>query len=425
MRIRVVGGQPLNGTFTPSGNPNAAKALLAAALLTDQPVTLRRVPRNTSTQYLLDAAEQLGASLAWQGTSTLDIHTEALTRRTLDESLVSGAVGALLFLAPLIIRREVIRIEVDFPLNRIRTHLDALRDLGLGVVVTHGAVEIVSARWDSKDIILNSPSVTATAIAMMLAAVLGGRTVIYNAACEPHISDLAAMLNNMGASITGAGSNRVQIIGAETLRGTDETISYDHIEIASVAAIVALSGGRVQMMPEDDHTLPDLRNITRTFAHFGLNIDADSNVLLVPRHERFDVASREEELDAQIETSPYPGFPSDLITIAALIATQANGTSLLHERLFKDRLLFVDTLKDMGANIILADPHRAIVVGATPLRGTYIATPDPRFGLGILGAALIAHGESVIDNAERFDYTFDRILPGLQALGAQIHEIQA
>ncbi|MEL7235382.1 MAG: UDP-N-acetylglucosamine 1-carboxyvinyltransferase, partial [Chloroflexota bacterium] len=286
-------------------------------------------------------------------------------------------------------------------------------------------VEIVASRWESKDIILNTPSVTATAITMMLAGILGGRTIIYNAASEPHISDLADMLNNMGASITGAGSNRVQVIGAEELRGTDETINYDHIEIASVAAIVALSGGRMQTMPADDSSLPDLRHVTRTFAHFGLTIDADSNVLLVPKHERFDVASREEELDAQIETAPHPGFPSDLVTIAALIATQAHGTALIHERLFKDRLLFVDTLKDMGANIILADPHRAIVVGATPLRGTYIATPDPRFGLGILGAALIAQGESVIDNAERFDYTFDRILPSLQALGANIHEIQA
>jgi UDP-N-acetylglucosamine 1-carboxyvinyltransferase len=425
MRIRVQGGKPLKGTYTPSTNPNAAKALLAASMLTDAPATLRRVPRNISTQNLLDAAAQLGASLTWDDAHTLTVQTAALTRRVLDESLVGGAVGALLFLAPLIARREHVRLEVGFPLSRIRTHLDALRDLGLDVVTMSGAVTFQAARWDERDIILGTPSVTATALVMMLAAALGEQTVIRNAACEPHIVDLAHMLNAMGADIAGIDSNVLTVRGAQALSGTDRTVSYDHIEIASVAAIVALSGGRVQITPEDGGTMPDMRAILRTFSHFGIHVDADSSVILVPRHERFAVAGREEDIDASVETAPYPGFPSDLVTIAAVIATQANGTSLIHEKLFKDRLLFVDTLKDMGAQIILADPHRAIVVGATPLRGTYIADADPRFGLGLLGAALIAAGESVIDNAQRFDYTFDGILPRLQELGADITETHA
>ncbi|MEO0563355.1 MAG: UDP-N-acetylglucosamine 1-carboxyvinyltransferase, partial [Chloroflexota bacterium] len=177
---------------------------------------------------------------------------------------------------------------------------------------------------------------------------------------------------------------------------------------------------RIQIPADDGRVLPDMRVITRTFNHFGVNIDADAHVVLVPRHERLTVARREEDIDASVASAPYPGFPSDLITLAAVIATQASGTSLIHEKLFRDRLLFVDTLKDMGAQIILADPHRAIIVGPTTLRGTYIPTPDPRFGLGMLGAALVASGESVIDNAERFDYTFDRILTRLQAINAQI-----
>lgn len=425
MRIRVVGGQPLNGTYTPSGNPNAAKALLAATLLTDQPSTLRQVPRNTSTQTLLDAATQLGASLTWQDDHTVTVQTATINRRVLDENMVAGAVGALLFLAPMIARRQHVRLEVNFPLNRIRTHLDALRDLSLDVVVTSGAVEIKAAQWEHKDIILNTPSVTATALVLMLAACLGEKTVIRNAACEPHITDLAHLLKHMGAQVEGIGSNVLTVYGQRDLTGVNFYVGYDHIEIASVAAIVALSGGRVQITPDDGIPMPDMRVTTRTFAHFGINIDADQAVILVPKHERFTVATREEDIDASVETAPYPGFPSDLVTVAAVVATQANGTSLIHEKLFRDRLLFVDTLKDMGAQVILADPHRAIVVGATPLRGTYIPTPDPRFGLGMLGATLIANGESVIDNAERFDYTFDGILPKLRDLGANIQEIES
>lgn len=426
MRIRVLGGKPLSGTYTPSGNPNAAKALLAASMLADAPSTFWRVPRNTSTETFLAAAEQLGGALTWHDAHTVTVQTGALTRRTLDESIVGGAVGSLLFLAPMIVRREHVRMEVDFPLNRVRTHLDALRDLGLDVVVSHGAVEIKAARWGHRDIILNMPSVTATAIVLMLAVCLGEETVIHNAACEPHVVDLAQMLKDMGAGITGVGSNVLTVRGASSLRGAQVAVSYDHIEIASIAALVALSGGRVQIMPDDDGALPDMRVMTRTFGHFGMTIDADEQVVLVPKHERFAVATREEDIDASIETAPYPGFPSDLVTLAAVVATQAHGTSLIHEKLFRDRLLFVDTLKDMGANIILADPHRAIVVGATPLSGTYIAAPDPRFGLGMLGATLIAHGESVIDNAERFDYTFDGVLGKLRDdLQADIIEIDS
>jgi len=422
MRIRVRGGAALNGTFSPAGNPNAAKALLAASLLTPEPITLRRVSRNTSTEHLLAAAADLGAVLDWQdpASGTLQVQTETITRRTLSRETVSGAVGALLFLPALIARREHVRLEVGFPLSRIRTHLDVIRDLGLDVIAMSGAVEFRAATWGERDVILDTPSVTATAIALMLAARLGDRTIIRNAACEPHISDLAHLLIAMGAGVDGVGSNVLTVHGTADLHRAELTVGYDHIEIASVAAIVALSGGRLQIPADEGTKLPDMRVIARTYAYFGLNIDADEKVVLVPRHERLAVAGREEDIDASVETAPYPGFPSDLVTLATVIATQASGTSLIHEKLFRDRLLFVDTLKDMGAQIILADPHRAIVVGATPLRGTYMAAPDPRFGLGMLGAALVAEGDSVIDNAEGFDYTFDGILPRLQELGADI-----
>ncbi|MEO0565635.1 MAG: hypothetical protein AAF125_26240, partial [Chloroflexota bacterium] len=182
MRIRVTGATPLNGTFTPASNPNAAKALLAATMLSDKTATLRHVPRNTSTSHLFSAAASLGASLNWTEPQTLNITTEALTARTLDRDLVSGAVGALLFLPALIVRRHHVRVEVSFPLNRIRTHLDVIRDLGLDVMTMAGAVEFRSNRWASKDVIMDTPSVTATAIGLMLAATLGEHTIIRNAA---------------------------------------------------------------------------------------------------------------------------------------------------------------------------------------------------------------------------------------------------
>ncbi len=425
MQIRVQGGQPLNGTYVPQGNPNAAKALLAASMLSTEPSKIRRMPRNTSTMNLIDAATQLGATVRWDTPHTLKIETSNLQSRTLDETIIGGAVGALLFLAPMLAQRDHIRLEPSFPLNRIRTHLDAMRDLGLGVVVVSGAVEVRAAHWQSRDIILNSPSVTATAITLMLSVIFGQETIIRNAASEPHITDLANMLNRMGADVVGIGSNVLMIHGGKPLGGTEAVVSYDHIEMASIAAIVALSGGRVQITSENGGSLPDMRPIARTFSQFGLSLDADANAVLVPRHERLAVTTREENIDASVETAPYPGFPSDLVTIAAVIATQAYGTSLIHEKLFRDRLLFVDTLKDMGANIVLADPHRAIIVGASQLHSTYIPTPDPRFGLGLLGAALIAEGETVIDNAHRFDYTFEGVLDKLRDLNAIIAKVKS
>lgn len=420
MRIFIQGNNTLNGVYRPGNNPNSAKALLAASMLTNTPSTLHGIPRNQSTEQMLRTAKQLGMSIHWDGEYTATLETVTITRRIIDEQSVAGAVGTLLLLAPLLVRRQHVRIEVDFPLGRIRTHLDAMRDLGLDVVISHGALECRRTTWESRDIILNTPSVTATALAVMLAASLGQHTIIRNAASEPHITDLAHMLSQMGAQIDGMGSNVLTIHGTSQLHGTTFTVGYDHVEIASIAAIAALSGGRLQIQAENGHPLPDLRTITRTFSYFGMTIDADEQAVVIPRHERFAVAIREEDIDASVETAPYPGFPSDLVTIATVIATQAHGTSLIHEKLFRDRLLFVDTLKGMGANIILADPHRAVVVGRTPLQGTYIPAPDARFGLGMLGAALIAEGESVIDNAEAFDYTFDGILTKLRSIGANI-----
>ncbi len=432
MRIRVQGGQPLNGIYTPSGSSNAAIHLLAAALLTDQPVTLDNVPRTASVLAMLELAQLLGAQVEWHERNNGDqsqgahpshrvtIQAEQIGRRHLTQAETQGFIGALLYMVPIIVRRGYARLEIDFPLNRVHTHLEALRDLGLDVVTSDGGIELRSNPWDFRDVLLTQASVTATSMVMMLAASLGRETVIRNAACEPHIQSLGELLERMGAQIQGIGSNTITIWGAPTsegLRGASATIESDMIEVASIAAIAAMCKGRVQITQTEKL---DLRLISRVYQRLGVSLDLDADNLYVPRHGDLIISNREEDVDASIETAPWPGFPSDLVAIAAVIATQSRGTVLLHEKMFNDRLLFVDKLIRMGAQIVLCDPHRAIIVGPSPLRGIYMDTPDVRIGLGMLGAALIAKGESVIDNAQAISRSFEHVLVKLQALGAQI-----
>jgi UDP-N-acetylglucosamine 1-carboxyvinyltransferase len=417
MRIKVEGQHPLNGLYEPAGNPNAAMALLAAALLTDRPVTLRNIPHTTSTRTVLDLIRWLGVDVTESAEGAMTVQASQLTHRTLTEAQIGSSVGVLLLAAPLLVRRQYVRLEIDFPLNRIRTHLEALRDLGLDVVTMHGAVECRAVEWDFRDIILSQASVTATGIVIMLAASLGKETIIHNAACEPHIRELCLMLEEMGAHIEGVGSNVLRILSPPELDGADVTIGPNHIEAASVAAMAALTGGRIEI---NGTRLEDMRMIGKIYQRLGIELDIDRHNIFVPKHKQLSVLNREEDVDSSIETSIWPGFPSDLVAVATVIATQARGTSLIHEKLFNNRLLFVDRLKAMGAQIVLCDPHRAIVVGPSPLYAIYMATPDVRAGLGMLCAALVAAGTSTIDNAQAIEQNFGDVIQKLQAVGAHI-----
>lgn len=418
MRIRVHGRAPLSGIYQPGGNANAAQALLAAALLTDAPVTLHNMPHTLSTRAMFDAAGALGAAVEWhEHESSVMVSGAQITRRVLSHTDSDVSLAAILFLPPLLMRRRHVRLEVDFPINRIRPHLEAMRDLGIDVVASAGAVDFKAAEWDKKDILLTQASVTATALVLMLGAVFGKQTIIHNAACEPHIQELALMLSVMGAKVEGIGSNVVTVHGTPELGGADVTIRPDHIETASVAAIAAMSGGRIQI---SGVRTDDLRMIAKIFWRLGIQTDLDDTTIFIPKHESLVVSNREEDVDSSIETAPWPGFPSDLVSVATVIATQARGTSLIHEKMFNNRLLFVDKLKAMGAQIVLCDPHRAIVIGKTPLRGIYMDSPDVRAGIGMLAAALVAEGESVIDNAQALEHTFAGVLEKLKALNAGI-----
>lgn len=419
MRLRVEGKQPLNGVYQPDGSSNAALALLAASLLTDQTVTLENMPHTSNVHVMVDIARWLGADAVWNEANTLQIQAAQVARRILTPVETQGLVSSILYIAPVLTRRGYVRMEVDYPLNRIRTHLDALRDLGQVVQITEGAIELRSARWDYKDIMLTQASVTATEIVMMLAAVLGKETIIRNAASEPHVQELAQMLELMGAQIQGIGSNVLHIFGHHEplLHGASTRIDADYIEAASVAAIAALTGGRIEIAGVK---AAHMAMIARIFGFLGITLDVDSDKIYVPRQNGFTVSTREEDVDSAIKTATWPGFPSDLVSIATVVATQARGTSLIHETLFDNRLLFVDKLNAMGAQIVLCDPHRAIVVGQTPLYPIYMDTPDVRAGLGLLAAAMIADGVSVIDNAQAITRSFGDIVQKLAGIGAKI-----
>lgn len=419
MRIIVSGGQPLKGTFRPSGNSNSALALTAAALLTDAPVTLSHVPDTLSTATMLEGARALGAAVVREG-STVQIQAPQLHTRALEESVTEGQVGAVLFLAPILARRRHGRLEINYPLSRLYTHLVALRDLGINVRVTGGVIDFQAESWDQREITLIQPSVTATALTSMLAASLGLETVIYNAASEPHLQDLLHMLKLMGAQIDGAGTNMLRIRGTNSLVGTSFELSPDHIEIASIAAIGAITHGSITIEGVQPNRL---HLISRVFARLGINLYLNGDTLFLPVHETLSAPQREEELDVPIDTAPWPGFPSDLVAMATVVATQSHGTTLIHEKLFDNRLLFVDKLTGMGAQIVLCDPHRALVVGPTRLHGEYLDTPDVRTGLALLGAALCSDGSVTIDNAQLIDRSFENVVSKLVSLGAGIEVV--
>jgi UDP-N-acetylglucosamine 1-carboxyvinyltransferase len=419
MRIVVHGGQALQGTFHPSGNSNSALAVLAAALLTDAGVTLQRVPDTLGVSAMVEAMQSLGANVSRDGDS-VRVQTPALHTRDLEQALTGGQVSMVLLLAPILARRRHARLEIDYPLNRLHTHLTALRDLGVNIRASAGVIDFEAETWDRREIVLMQTSVTATAITSMLAVTLGRETIIRNAASEPHIQDLLAMLVTMGARIEGIGSNVLYIYGTEHLGGTTVQVSPDHIEIASIAAMGAITGGTLSV----EGVYPaHLSFINRVLTRLGIKLYVNGDTLFLPAHEKLAVSQNEDELDLPIETAPWPGFPSDLIAMATVVATQARGTTLVHEKMFDNRLLFVDKLTAMGAQIVLCDPHRALVVGPTRLHGDYLDTPDVRTGLALLGAALCAESSVTIDNAQLIDRSFENVVSKLTGLGAQIEVV--
>ena len=423
-RFVIEGGAPIGGTLTPSGNKNEALPVLAATLLVSGPVVLDNVPRIDDVATLVKVMRGLGATVDL-GDHATTVDASSLRDSRLDPALAGAIRGSFLLAAPLLARFGSVSLPEPggdrIGRRRIDTHLLALQQLGADLTVGRGYQLTLARRFRGAEVFLDETSVTGTETAVMAAAVAEGRSRILNAASEPHVQGLCRALNAMGARISGIGSNVLEIDGVTELRPARHRISADHIEIGSFAAIAAMTGGRLrieQVVPDD------LRMIRLVFARLGVETTIDGTTLEVAAGQKRAIVPDIGGAIPKVDDAPWPGFPADLTSLALVLATQCEGTVLIHEKLFESRLFFVDRLIGMGARIVLCDPHRAVVIGPSRLYGADIVSPDIRAGMALVAAALCADGRSVIHNVRQVDRGYERIDERLQALGARLTRLR-
>ncbi len=423
----IKGGVPLSGELTVAGNKNAALPILAACLLTEEELLLHRVPRIRDTEAQLALLEQLGVEVAWVADNSVRLCAGAVSDVSVDEELSKQIRASFLLAGPLLARFGEARMPPpggDFiGRRRLDAHLDAFKDLGAHVDGDRW-IEL-SAPADGLcpcAIFMDEPSVMGTENALMAAALTPGPTTISNAACEPHVQDLARLLCAMGAQVDGIGSNVMTVHGRDKLAGAEHTISADHIEVGSFMALAAATGGELRIR---DVEPMDLLMVRRQFRRLGLQSEIEGRDMLVAPGQNLRIQSDLGDAIPKIEDGPWPAFPADLTSIALALATQADGEILIFEKMFENRLFFVDKLVAMGARITLCDPHRAIVSGPSRLHGERVESPDIRAGMAMLIAALAADGVSEIGNIRQIDRGYERIDARLRALGAQIERVSS
>ncbi|MFQ5342354.1 MAG: UDP-N-acetylglucosamine 1-carboxyvinyltransferase [Anaerolineae bacterium] len=417
----IEGGQPLRGTVTPSGNKNAALPILAACLLTDEPITLENVPRIRDVETMLQLLADLGAEVGWTAGNTLRVHAASLRKAELDPDLCRRIRASILLAGPMLARAGHLTLPPPggdvIGRRRVDTHLLALRNLGAKIAIHTDGYDMIANGLKGQDVLLDEASVTGTENALMAAATAKGTTVIRNAASEPHVQDLARFLNVLGARISGVGSNTLVVEGVEALSGGHFRISADHIEVGSYIGLAALCGDGVRIT---DAAPEMLRMIRLVFRRLGVEVEITGSDVYVPPNQSLRIIDDAGGAVPKIDDGPWPAFPADLMSIALVLATQAQGTILIHEKMFESRLYFVDKLISMGARIILCDPHRAVVVGPAPLHGAPLESPDIRAGMALLIAAQAADGRSVIRNIGQIDRGYEHVDDKLRALGARI-----
>ncbi len=422
----IEGGRPLDGTVRAAGNKNGALPILAASLLTAEPVVLRNLPRIRDVETMVELVADLGADVEWSAPNEVRVHAADVTSDQPDEELCSRIRASFLLAGPLLARRG--RAAMPPPggdvigRRRLDVHIHAFEQLGAVVDAGRGYDIRVLDRLVGRPLFLEEASVMGTENAIMAAVTAHGETVIGNAACEPHVQDLCRFLVGLGANISGIGSNVLRIEGVERLGGGEHRIGADHIEVASFVGLGAVTPGDIAI---EDVVPADLVAFEHAFERLGIRMELDGTTLRVPDGQ--DLAIRD-DLGGQIpkiEDGPWPAFPADLTSIALAVATQARGTILIFEKMFENRLFFVDKLVFMGARIILCDPHRAVVTGPAQLYGERLESPDIRAGMAMLIASLCAHGTSTIGNVGQIDRGYERIDERLRALGAAIERVES
>lgn len=420
----VEGGQRLSGTIRPAGNKNAALPIVAAALLTDQPVVLSNVPRIRDIETLVELIRTTGAECVWTGDNVLRIHAREVRASDLDPVLCARIRASILLAAPLLARCGTVTLSPPggdvIGRRRLDTHFHVLHALGaeyeLGEKFTFRTTGLVGA-----DVFLDEPSVTATENALVAAVAATGTTILRNAASEPHVQDLANFLVAMGAQIEGIGSNVYTVHGGKPLHGAAHTIGPDHIEVGSFIGLAAVTRSPLRIA---DAGVRHLRSMLMGFERLGISCQIDGDDLIVPAEQSRIIQSDLGGHVPKLEDQPWPAFPADVMSIAIVTATQCEGMILMHEKMFESRLYFVDKLVAMGARIVLCDPHRAIVSGPTRLRGNTVESPDIRAGMAMLLAALCADGVSTINNAGQIERGYEQIESRLGALGARIKRVE-
>ncbi len=419
----IEGGRPLSGRIRAAGNKNGALPILAACLLTDEPVTLTNVPRIRDIETMVELLLQVGADAEWAGTNEVRVQAANITTHEIDHELATRIRASFLLAGPLLAR--VGRASVPPPggdvigRRRLDPHIHAFQRLGVSIEIDE-RYEMRTERLTGAEIFLDEASVMATENAVMAASLTRGETTVLNAACEPHVQDLCRFLVSLGAEINGIGSNVLHVSGVGRLSGGTHQIGPDHIEVASFIGLAAVTGGEITI---ENAASEDLVSILPAFERLGVRVETDGTSVRVPPNQALVI---QDDLGGQIpklEDGPWPAFPADLTSIALAVATQAQGTILIFEKMFENRLFFVDKLVSMGARIILCDPHRAIVNGPSRLYGQRMASPDIRAGMALLIASLCAEGVSTIGNISEIDRGYERIDERLRALGASIERL--
>jgi len=424
----IKGGQPLGGRIRAAGNKNGALPIVAAAMLADEPVTLHNLPRIRDVEALLELVASTGVGVADVGPNSVRIDPAGLRGDDrLDPVLCARIRASVLLAAPLLARtgRCLLPPPGGDVIGRRRLDTHLLAFAALGAEATHGRDFNLRAEGGLRGgrMFLDEASVTATENAITAAVLAPGETIVGNAACEPHVQDLCRFLVGLGARIDGIGSNLLRIEGVERLRGGEYTIGPDHIEIASFIGLAAVTGGELVI---EDVIVDDLRPVEVAFAKLGVawEVDPQGGSLRVPANQALKVVDDFGAAIPKIEDGPWPQFPADLTSIAVAVASMASGTVLVFEKMYENRLFFVDKLVSMGARIILCDPHRVVVSGPSRLYGERLESPDIRAGMAMLVAALAAEGESIIGNVGQIDRGYERIDERLRALGATIDRVR-
>lgn len=420
-RFVVQGGRPVRGVFTPTGNKNAALPMLAACLLTDQTVVLRRVPDIADVRVMCDLLQALGVSVSRDG-DVVTLRAREVDPDRLSPDFCRQIRGSILLAGPLLARCG--RVTLAPPggdvigRRRLDAHLHGLAEMGAELDLSPEGLTLKTSGLRPADLLLDEASVTATENLVMAAAATPGIHVLYNAACEPHVRDVCRLLEAMGADITGIGTNRLVIKGSDRLVGADVELGPDYIEAASYLAAAAVTGGDLRV--REVHTPQIHRVLRRAFDRMGAGWEVDGRDWVYAPRERMTVGDDLGGAIPKIEDGIWPATPSDLMSLLIVVATRAEGSILFFEKMFESRMVWVDRLVSMGARIVQCDPHRVLVNGPCHLTGSHQTSPDIRAGMALILAALSAKGESVIENAQMIDRGYERMDDRLRALGADI-----